>query len=594
VQSSTITPAPTQALASLPSIYAYDAVGRVQRVITDSDGAQTFELLSQFPVMKPWLQQAPPAINFATETHQGVSGQIKLPYEVINDKNKFASCLAKQGVLPTKRQLDPLGEFFVAFIDKLRADRTNVVQSQSFGWLVRQGKVEGFVYAGHLWSKDIPKPAANTDPVLASQYQPIGEIQPWLDAAKLITNQERPALDAMLASAFAAPLVRFTGQSGLLLSTYSTHSGIGKSTALKVAQAVWGHPIKAAQALSDTQNSVIKKLGDIKNLPLFWDELKTSDDTAKFFNLAFQLSGGKEKSRLSADTSYREPGIWQTMLCCTSNDSLLAYILAHTKTTAAGIYRIFEFDVKVGVKGQISPAEAAMTIGALNDNYGMAGVTYAQFLGANHERIAADIRKYSLDVEKAYDLRADERFWMSLIVTIIMGASYANELGLTTINIDLLARFMMEKLQAMRNERVTSNVDIHTDLNVLAIVGRYINEHRHYHGLLTNTIWRGPGRPPPPQQGIASVYSVGDTNRIRDVRIHIGEDQWVRFFKEPWDEWLTAKGYAPALINKQLMHKFGVQLLRGRLGVGTLMQTGAEPLFEFNHADPVFQNLLEM
>jgi hypothetical protein len=583
-------------LAALPSLYEYDPSNRISLVLTDDQGNKTYQPLCSYLLEKPWLQQDPPSLNFTTVTHQGHERQIKVPYEVINDKNSFGKTLSRQGMLPSRGELPDLGDFFVAWIDKMRNDAANVVQSQPFGWSVRNGQIEGFVYAGHLWSAGVPRPASNPDHVLASQYSPSGDLSKWLDAAKMITNQQRPALDAILASAFAAPLVRFTGQTGILLSTYSTLSGIGKSSTLKVAQSVWGHPQKAIQSLSDTQNAVLKKIGDIKNLPLFWDELKTEEDTHKFVNLAFQLSLGKEKSRLASDTSYREPGTWQTLLCSTSNDSVLAYVLSHTKTTAAGLYRVFEYEVPRGVIGQISPAEAALILNALNDNYGNAGLAYAQFLGAHHGQIAAEVADYSKRLEQAYQIQADERFWLALIVTLVMGAHYANALNLTAINVDALTRFLLDKLQGMRNERNASTVDIHHDVNIISILSRYINEHRSAYAVVTNVVHRTNTKAAPAAVGQpGSVQLKVDPTRVRAVRLHIGEDDhWVRIIKAPFDEWLAERGMTPPLIHKQLHERLGIVQVRGRLAVGTPLVTATEQCLEFNYGDPVFQGILEL
>jgi hypothetical protein len=582
---------PATTLAPLPSPYAYDQLSRVCREEVDDKGNQTYTPLCSFTMEKPWLQQTPPSLNFTTTTSQGIQAQIRLPFEVINDAAAFKRTLGKQGMMPFKHEIDDLGDFYVSWIGTLRADRTNVIQNQSFGWAVKGGKLDGFVYGGYLWSNAVPRPASNTDPVLASQYLPIGDLQPWIDAAKLITNQQRPALDAILASAFAAPLVRFTGQSGVLLSTYSTLSGIGKSTALKIAQAVWGSPVKAVQSLSDTQNSVLKKMGDTRNLPLFWDELKTKEDTQRFANLAFQLSLGKEKSRLGADTSYREPGTWQTLLCSTSNDSILAHILSETKTTLAGLYRVFEFEVPAGVRGQIETTQAALIVAALNDNFGQAGLLYSQFLGAQHARIAKDIEDYSRALEAHFKVQSDERFWLALMTTVIMGAAYANEIGLTSIDVNALKSFMADKFQRMRNERTLSTVDLSLDINVLGVLARYLNEHKQSHTLVTSTMWRGAGRPP-----LGAVQLVNtDMTRIRSLRIHQAiDDRLVRLIKQPWDDWLAEKGLTPSLINKGLAEKFGVHPMRGRLGVGTALLTSSEGCIEINYGDPVFKGLLDL
>ncbi len=590
---------PASTLAPLPNGYQYDASNVVCLIETDDQGVQTLVPITTFILENPWLQQEPPVLNFTTHTHQGFERQIRVPYESIVDKNAFGKTVARQGMLPPRSGLQDLGDFFVAWIEKMRADSKNVVNSQPFGWSTKGGKLDGFVYAGHLWSAGVPRPSANPDPVLTNQYKPSGDLAPWLAAAKLITDQQRPALDAILAASFAAPLVRFTGQTGLFLSTYSTHSGIGKTTALKVAQAVWGHPQKAVQSLSDTQNSVMKKVGDIKNLPLFWDELKTDEDTHKFVNLAFQLSLGKEKSRLSADTTYREPGTWQTMLCSTSNNSVLAYVLAHTKTTAAGLYRVFEFEVPKGVTGQIEPTAAALIVGALDDNYGFAGLRYAQFLGQQHDRIAKEVADLSRQLEQQYKVQADERFWLAMMSTLICGAHYANELGLTEINTASLGQFLVERFQSMRFQRKTTTVDIHEDINVIGIVSRYLNEHRSNYTVVTNIMHRGNGRPAPPPGGVGvapgGIVLKHDIAHVRAVRVHVGsDDHWVRIIKAPFDEWLQERGLTPPLIHKQLVGQFRVMEVRGRLAAGTMMVTAMEPCLEFNYGDPVFQGMLEL
>lgn len=589
-------------VASLPPIptgYTIDQHGVFCRIETDEQGVQTNVPLTSFPMDKPWLQVEPATLNFSTFTHVGHERQIRVPYEVVADKAQLPKILARQGMLIQEGERRGLGAFMVSWVEKMRRDRDNIVQSTPFGWSVVDGKVNGFVYAGHLWSKDQPRPAANPDAVLASQYSPSGELDPWLAASRMVTDQHRAALNALLAGAFGAPLVRFTGQTGLLMSTYSAESGIGKSTTMKIAQAVWAHPQKAVQSLNDTQNSVIKKIGDIKNLPLFWDELKTEEDTKKFINLAFQLSQGKEKSRLAADTTYREPGTWQTLLCCTSNESLLNHVLAGTKTTSAGLYRVFEFAVPRGVKGQISPATAQLLTSALNDNYGMAGLRYAQFLGANHARVAKEVELMSRGLEKAHNIQADERFWLALITVVVMGAYYANEVGLTEIDVPDLKAFMLKQFGLLRGERHHTPVDMNKSLNVLEYLARFLNDQRRNYSIVTNVVHRGQGRPPAYAVGAPNapgvVTSKGTDQFLRAVHVHYGaDDHWVRVSESAFEAWLSQDGVTPPTIIKHLVEQFGVSRIRGRMGIGTVFATAAERLLEFNYDEPRFQGFIDI
>lgn len=598
---SPIDPAAAAALIELPRGYSYGKHGTILLTVQDPEtGVQSKELLCEFPMLKPWMQDHPATFNFTTYTagRIGVDGferQIRLPLELVHDKSQLAKTLAQQHVVIPGHNIPRFCSFMVSWIESLRANRDNVVQSAPFGWYRHNGKLAGFIYAKNVWSSGIPRPASNPDPVLERQYQPTGELEPWTIAAKMITDQGRPQLEAMLASAFAAPLVALVGQTGLLMSTYSSESGIGKSTTMKIAQAVWGHPKKAVQSLSDTMNSVIKKMGDIKNLPMYWDELKTQVDTTRFVQLAFQLAQGKEKSRMAADTSFREPGTWETMLVSTSNDSLMSHITAATKTTSAGIARIFEFAVPPGVKGQISGATAQQITAEMDTNYGCAGLAYSKFLGANATRVHVEVDEKLHEIERQYKVTSEERFWLAMVTVIIMGARYANELGLTEFNEPALELFMLDTFKEMRRERENAPVDLNNPMSMLGHLTRFINMKRPHNTVVTNYIHSGVGRPPAP--GLpGSVTMRHDTNsRLDEVQVQFGTDtQTCRFLKAPFCEWLDEQALSRKLVIEHLTNNFNVKEIRGRLASGTPKVTMSELCLEFYYGDPVFKGFIEI
>lgn len=574
----------------VPAPYVVDAGGYVCKVVTVDEGATQKNVpLCKFTFDKPWLQDEPPMLNFSTEINRKIR-QIKVPYQEIHDNATLGKRLSSQGMQVQKHHLNDLSGFMTSWIEELSRTRDNIVHNAPFGWSVKDGKVDGFVYAGHIWSKGVPRPASNPDPILAAQYLPTGDLEPWRAAAAMITDQARPALDAMLAASFAAPLVRFTGQTGLLLSTYSQESGIGKSTAMKAAQSVWGHPIKAVQSLSDTQNSVIKKIGDIKNLPMFWDELKTDEDTRRFVNLAFQLAQGKEKSRLGSDTSYRDTGTWQTTLVATSNDSLVHFVMQATKTTAAGVYRIFEYVVPPGVTGQISSATAQQITAKLNDNYGNAGLLYAQFLGEHHEAVAVYVDNLMHELEKAHNIKPDERFWAAMVTTIIAGAHYSNQLGLTSINEAALREFMLARFEDMRGLRREAPVDVANALNVLSMLAKYLNAKKRRNSITTSHIHTAAGRPP-----AGSVRILSDMSKVDDIQVQYGRDDYLlRFRKVAFDDWLTEQHLSHTIVLSELMDKFGIRQFRGKLAAATPFVTATDVILEFSYRDPVFQDFIEV
>jgi hypothetical protein len=526
----------------------------------NEDGTPNQTPISDYPISEGWLQKDPWALHFDTTMERGRKTRISLPTEIVSS-NEMRKVLQGQGFM-LRVQSKLATEFFVAWIQKLQGSK-DAVKSSPFGWSLKGGKVEGFVYGGSMFTSSGEKPAANPDPVIARQYQPTGDKQPWLDAADMVTLQGRPGLDAILATAFAAPLVIFAGDiRGLLMSVFSKETGVGKTSAMNVAQAVWGNPLRK-QGLSDTLNSVFGKMGELRSLPLYWDEIKTEEQTKRFVDLTFQLSGGTEKSRMRANTTQREAGTWQTLLTSASNDSLIDYIVGRTSTTPAGLMRIFEFKLDPGEHHQIIRSDASRIIGRLDTNFGLVGLEYAKFLGENYAKIDRDYEElakaFGVEVKEANE----ERFWCVLITCLMLGARYANELGFTDINEDALKVFLIERLNDMRSERSTTTVDMTEKMNVSNMLAQFLNAMRTRHTLFTNRIHITAGKP----QGIKIV---SDTTKLDGIYVHVGvDDKIVRFSSTYFSTWLREVGLSRSIFKDALTHEFGAKLVKGRIGSGT-------------------------
>lgn len=567
----------TIAVPDLPAGYTRRSDGVVLYLKEDESGAKLYVPVIRYPMTKPWLQRDPWIFNFTTKAEFGREHQVAIDLGTL-DTADMRKSLQSQGVVIEGTEYKNVGKLIMAWVSHLQSLKNAVVSSHPFGWNIKGGAVQGFIYGGKSHAPGASIPSANPDPVIGQQYSPIGDRQAWIDAADMITSQGRPELDAIIASSFAAPLVRFTGQSGMLMSCYSVESGIGKSTTLRVAQAVWGDPIRAMQSLSDTQNSVLHKIGEIRALPLYWDELKTEQDSKKFVNIVFTIGQGKEKSRLSSRATQRAPGTWQTLLVSASNESLLDIVEAQTKTTTAGIYRVFEYEVHPGKNGQIDPSDAQRRVAKLNDNYGQIGLEYAEFLGEHHARCEADISALGRSLGKETNTIPDERFWLATITCILQGAAYANELGYTNIDEERLKKHLLKVLAQMRAVRNDARQDLKDQFNLSNIMSQFFSDMRYRHILSTNICRTGVGKPAP-----GSITIVGDHTRLESVYVRVGHhDKVVRISSTRFTKWLTENDYNRTIVMKALAEKYGATTLRGRLASGTTYVGPAEYLIEID------------
>lgn len=574
----------------LPDNYHRDPDGIIYRRVVDDMGAvQTIKLCS-YPFWNAWMSNNPWTLHVITKTERGNETKLDIPTEVITAKDALPKYLGARGIFVSEKVSKILKEFLLSWIQKLQITKDAVISSSPFGWSVIDGKIEGFSYGGRLWMPEGDRPAVNADPYLAAQYTPKGSIAPWKQMAKIVTDQRRPSLDAIIAAAFAAPLVRFTGQTGVMVNAYSSESGIGKTTAMKIAQSVWGDPVRAMQGLDDTTNSVLKKIGDIRHLPLFWDELKTDQQTSKFVNMAFTLTGGREKSRLTSESQLRSAGTWQTMLVSASNDSIIDAMIRVNKSTTAGIYRTFEYTVLPGIQNG-DHVQVNTLLGKLNDHHGEVGLEYAKFLGKNWKRIESDMVHFSKEIYANHAFTNEERFWLACIVSIVIGARYSNELGFTDIDADGLFKFLMDVRNNMRGEIQNSPADQSKTIAVSTILTQFLGAMRSRNTLVTNRIWVSPGKP-----AKDAIKVLTDASKLDHLKVQVGrEDHMVRISSTAFSEWMEQRQYSRHAFTKKMESEFGMKKpFPGILGSGTAFSTGTkEYLIELNLADLRLKDIVE-
>jgi hypothetical protein len=514
--------------------------------------------------------------------------QVSVTTAQANTSEGFAKEMGHYGIPLNNDTSKLFREFIVAWQTQLQSVKDAVVSSAPFGWSEPAGEINGFAYGGRVWQKGADKPSSNPDPELMKQFTPRGELQVWLDAAKMITDLRTPERDTFLAAAFGAPLVRLIGLRGLLIAAFSHDSGAFKSTSMAVAQAVWGNPQTATQQLDDTQNGVFKKLGQLQALPMFWDEIQSHEQAQQFVNLTFRMSGGKEKTRMGPDTALRTSGLWQTLLMSASNQSVLDYIARANKTTTAGIFRVFEYEMGP-VASALSMNSAQQQVAKLNNHFGQAGLVYAKFLGENYETIQSDVSRAYDQLEKKFDIKKEERFWVGSIAALFMGATYANRLKLTDIDLHALLQFLMRTLERMRGEIKQKPVNMGDQSAVSNVLQQFFQEKQHKHLLKTDRMHTQRGKP-----AAGSITTISPTDRLDGVQIHLAtESKLMRIAATPFRDWAHEKGYSPHTMISAMKREFNIKEAQGRLGSGTAFVSMLEHILEFDLTNSALASLLE-
>ncbi len=496
--------------------------------------------------------------------------------------------LGSVGVALLPDQIPLARRFFVSFIQMLQARTADVAARDGYGWTKTRAGDEGFAFGGKVYSAAGVELAPPTDRVLGSKFTVAGELAGWKQAADLVMGMNRIDLQTIIATAFAGPLVMFSGQTGVIFSAYSPESGAQKSSAMKVAVGVWGNPVSGMSRLDDTINHVGKKLGQLRHIPVYWDELTHAEHAAQFAKLGFALTLGTEKGRMGADTNLREAGSWATMLVVASNPGIRQVMLdGAAANSGAGINRMLEIEVaKVPLTSSASAASGI--IEQTHRNYGVVGALYAETLAREAPRLKGRLQKISESLEKATNAKPDERFWILAASTILLGAALANTLtsatGMAVIRFDLpaLHAYLTKTIMQQRTARAQDVTDFNSEDFAVSVVQEYISWSRsRVECLETDTVPSGQGRPPPIQMRMPSAIAV---QQMRAPRMHIvHDDGLIRMLKTDFRAWATKERKLPFDVVQRSLVKFaGFTEVRARWAAGTPWAGASQTFYQID------------
>lgn len=464
------------------------------------------------------------------------------------------------------------GKFIVAWIEKLRDLRAEREQPvPAFGWVQNGDTYKGFAVGGTCYRSDgVEEAAPGGDKLMVEHYRPRGKLEGWKAAADFALTG-RPDLQVLVAAAFGAPLVEFTGHNGFVMSAWSRDSAVGKSSALIIGTTVWADPL-AMFNLGDTANSTVYRIGKMRAVPAYWDEIQLGkEDEDKFVTMLFQLSQGKEKSRLNSDSTLKESGDWKTMLIATGNRPLMDVVVKRRADTDAGAVRLFEF--VIDHPQMPLDAQAQKTISSAGNHAGNAGRLYASWLAQNADAASALVAAMQKKLEQALSPVQSERYYVAGMACLMAGAAIAKGLGLFQFDTVAMQEILKTAFAQLREGR-QANLPIGAGaFDIERVLADFISDHAAQR-LLTKTFLR-----PGPGQEVTTVW------QPRDMRgrlaIHVGQfEHRMRVDRTIWRNWCYNRGISPSDASAMLERRWNAQTKRLILGAGTDHATGRVDVIE--------------
>ena len=185
------------------------------------------------------------------------------------------------------------------------------------------------------------------------EYSSSGTSEEWRShiAKKCIDN---PLLLLVISTAFAGPLLRFRAIDGAGVHIYG-QSSCGKTTILKAAASVWGHPQYYIRPWKSTANGLEGHACLYNDGCLILDEISEADPR-EIDRSIYSLANGRGKLRAVETGSARVTKKWRIMVLSNGEKKLADHLSESKLTAKAGqLVRLIEIPVSGPFRGPETP-----------------------------------------------------------------------------------------------------------------------------------------------------------------------------------------------------------------------------------------------
>ncbi len=371
---------------------------------------------------------------------------ITMPMSVCKDQMTLTEELAARGIVCTDGEDKILRMYIVESIRQLTSRFTAVKGYSSYGW----DNGEFFIHDA-AYGEDGEKEAIFTGENELCTTK--GSAQPW---GEVFDHYEKASTAYRMAfyAGFSAPLMELTGLSGVTYSMVSGESGVGKTTVQSVVCAMYGNPEALRAQRTDTYNSLMKRLGVYNSLPLCVDEM-TNIDSEHLSEFVYQVSQGRERSRLTQAATMQGSGRWKTIVLSSSNELLASKIRSIRGDGEAELARLIEVY-----------APAYTTKDALNrvnrivsENYGVLGADWVRNVAKHRSRVQAVVNHYTELVERKSKWGSQGRFHIAFLATCAASVALTNKWFGRNVDVDKFISAAIDEIEKNKTQGARVAVD---------------------------------------------------------------------------------------------------------------------------------------
>lgn len=486
---------------------------------------------------------------------------------------RVVEALMAKGVVPDYKKRDKFKEFFVSYIQQLQKQSATVDVYRRLGW-----NGDDFILMGkRVTPTTIEDVRVDPETERAmSGMRKAGTFDEWKEAMKFYNRPGQEGHAFAFLAGFGAPLLRFTGLHGAIISMLGP-TGHGKSATLNMQSSIWGSPADLTingMPQASTKIGRMVRISIHNNLPVALDEV-TKMDPEEVSEMCYLISQGKGKIR--ADKEGKDKGnleSWCTIMTCSTNTSLLSKLTYNTADASAEQARVFEFDCSKPLTEEETIAAKRM-ITTATDNYGWAGEAFIDVVVKNRALITDAVRDEQAAIDRKTNIGSIGRFWVGAAAANLTAGRICVERGILPWSMVTMRRIREWVIAHIKQSLQDVNDETSYAEDVLS---NYLNAH------LNSTLIVGA----PNALGNVSLSD----QRLNELHIRVELDThriWID--KKHFKQFCTKQSASGLHIIKSLMEKkvvlFADNATRKCLGRGTKYDRGRQTLCMLVDADAV-------
>ena len=288
---------------------------------------------------------------------------------------------------------------------------------------------------------------------IAEGYAPKGDYARYTALLDKLYNRPRhqPYQFTWL-SGFGSALLPLmeAGSVGIVVSSFSTEPGRGKSTAGKLAAGIWSNPHDVIDAKGVTEYALYVSAGMRHHVPLVIDEL-TPWTPEMLANHAYRYSSGKPRVQGTSDGGLRDNShlTWTNFNIVNGNKSIHEALAVHQGNNVPQIVRVWEYKFDNEHADTLDITEGRSVVNELLSIRGLAGERFIQHVVQHKAEVAAMLEAAYGRFMKLSGVEKDARYWGMTAACVWVAFKVTQQIGMQTFDPVALRDWIIAQMQRM-------------------------------------------------------------------------------------------------------------------------------------------------